>query len=354
MAVTIPYLKKIELSSQNFLERSLPSPGEIRVKVGDIVRPFDIVADTLINLREQTINIKTLFKTGKDPVDKFLLKREGEGFKRGDVIAEKSGFFGYSSKHLIAPFDGVLYHVDRECGEIILRTNPEKKTLLAGAGGEVVRILENRSVLLNIAAVQVRGVWSGGKTTEGEIIILSSFDQPLDLSKITPEVRGKIIVGGSFISAESLKKAMALGAIGVISGGANVLPANLFTDSTFCLLITEGFGAVPMLESTWRYLKSAQSRTAILIPERKVLLVPENSQVCATNQIREDQFFGPLSIGDRVQVFCWPYFGRVGEVIAIDRRKVFPSGVAGEVVKVRLPEEKEDVSVPLRNVGKLV
>ncbi len=354
MDLSVPLLRKVELSSKSFLERALPTPGAIRVKVGDIVRPFDIVADTLVNLQEQTVNLRTLFKIGKKSLDEYMRKREGEGFKRGDMIAESWGPLGFQRKQLLGPFDGVIQSVTRETGEMLLRTNPEKKTILAGAGGEVVQILDNRAVLLVIVAVQVSGVWAGGQTVEGELLTLSSFDQPLELAKITPAVRGKIIIGGSFVSFEAIKKAIALGALGIITGGVNVLPEDVFSADYFSLLVTEGFGSVPMLESTWRYLKSAEARTAILIPERNVLLVPENAPVCPADPHRPEGYFGPIAVGDRVQVFCWPYFGRVGKVTGLEPKKTFPSGVTGEAVKVSIAGESEDISIPLRNVGKLV
>lgn len=354
MDLSVPLLRKVEFSSKSYLERVLPSPGTIRVKVGEIVRPFDIVADSLINLQEQTVNLRTLLKIRKKSLDEYLRKREGEGFKKGEMIAENWGNFGFQRKQLLGPFDGVIQSVNRETGEILLRTNPDKKTVLAGAGGEVVQILDSRAVLLAIVAVQVTGVWAGGQTAEGELLTLSSFDQPLELSKITPAVKGKIIIGGSFVSLEAIKKAIALEALGIITGGVNVLPNDYFSADSFGLLVTEGFGSVPMLESTWQYLRSAQARTAILIPERDILLVPENSPVCPADPRRPDGYFGYIAAGDLVQIFCWPYFGRVGKVAGLEPKKTFPSGVIGEAVKINLLGESEEISIPLRNVGKLV
>lgn len=354
MDLSVPLLRKVELSSKSYLERILPAPGTIRVKVGEIVRPFDIVADSMINLQEQAVNLRTLLNIKNKSLDEFMRKREGEGFKKGEMIAESWGKLGFQRKQLLGPFDGVIQSVNRETGEILLRTNPEKKSVLAGAGGEVVQILDSQSVLLAIVAVQVAGVWAGGQTAEGELLTLSSFDQPLELSKITPSVKGKIIVGGSFVSFEAIKKAIALGSLGIITGGVNVLPKDFFANDPFGLLVTEGFGSVPMLEPTWRYLKSAEARTAILIPERNVLLVPENAPVCPADPHRPDGSFGSLSTGDLVQIFCWPYFGRVGKVTGLEPKRTFPSGVIGEAVQVSLTGESEDVSIPLRNVGKLV
>lgn len=350
--VTVPAVKKIDLIEATYLERQLPEAGEIKVKVGDRLRPFDAVGEAQLNVHVERVNLAKALDVKMKEVGRYLMKKSVEDFKRGEILAWKKTFLGLGDKKFLAPFSGVMEGIDFEKGEIMIRTYPEKKTVLAGAGGEVVKIVEGRAVLLKVSAVHVRGVWAMGESNDGEILVLASYGEPLESSKITPQVRGKLIVGGSFVSNEAVQKAAALGAVGIVCGGLNDgCSAQAEAGRKFGLMITEGFGTVPMLESTWRYLKSAEARTSIIIPERKLLLVPENFP---PGQSREVNAFTELLVGDRVQVYSWPYFGRTAQVVGFEAEKVFPSGLKDEGVRLKFSEEKEEVSLPVRNVGKLV
>lgn len=347
----VPVLKKIDFTPVTYLERQLPVPGELRVKIGDEVKPFTTVGEALLGLREEKVNAGQFLGVKGGEVERYLTKGVGEGFAANEILAKKRGRFGLGLKVLTAPFNGVLKKIDKEKGEIYLSTVPERFSLTAGGPGKVVNLIEGRAVLLQVSAVQVRGVWASGGTAEGELTVLSSFDEALELSKIVANLKGKIVVGGSFVSPEVLRKAAAVGVRGVVCGGANVLPEDFFAGSPFCLLLTEGFGVIPMLESTWRYLKSVEARTAILLSERQSLLVPEK---LPPQEGKEEKAFRELALRDQVQIFAWPYFGRVGVVIGLAGEKVFPSGVSAPAVLVNLPNEREPVEIPLRNVGVLV
>lgn len=349
--LTVPTLKKIDFTPVTYLERQLPVSGELKVKIGDTVKPFTMVGEAQLGLKEEKVNLGQFLGVKNEEIEKYLTKRVGEGFMRNEILAKKRGYLGLELKILTAPFSGVLKGVDREKGEIYLSTVPEKFSLTAGVPGKVVNLVEGRVVLLQTSAVQVRGVWALGGPGEGELTVLSAFDEALELSRINSSLKGKIIVGGSFVSPEVLRKAAAVGARGVVCGGTNVLPEDFFAHSQFGLLLTEGFGAIPLLESTWHYLKSVEARTAILLPERKSLLVPEK---LPPQEGKEAGAFGELAVSDRVQIFAWPYFGRVGNVVGLPGEKTFPSGITATAVLVSLPHEPKTVEIPLRNVGVLV
>lgn len=347
----VPVLKKVDFTPVTYLERQLPISGELRVKIGDEVKPFTTVGEALLGLKEEKVKLSQFLGVKSGEIERYLTKGVGEGFRVSEILAKKRGRLGLELKILTAPFNGVLKKIDKEKGEICLSTVPERFALTASAPGKVVGLVEGRAVLLQISAVQVKGVWAGGGSGEGELTVLSGFNEVLELSKIVPTLKGKIVVGGSFVSPEVLRKAAAVGVRGIVCGGANVLPEDFFANSPFCLLLTEGFGVIPMLESTWRYLASVEARTAILLAERQSLLVPEK---LPPQEGKEGKAFKELAVNDRVQIFSWPYFGRVGVVAGLLDKKIFPSGVGTPAVLVNLPNEREPVEVPLRNVGVLV
>src|SRR6476469_8215121 len=125
----------------------------------------------------------------------------------------------------------------------------------------------------------------------GEVLVaVSTPDEPLGLGHLTPEMKGKIVVGGSFLSAETMVRAKELGIVGLVVGGIHdkdlraLLGYDLGVAITgseqvgFTLILTEGFGAIPMASKTFRLLSahsgqkasisgSTQIRAGVIRPE---------------------------------------------------------------------------------------
>lgn len=346
--LAVSVLDKVRFSPKTFLERRLLFQGEIKVNIGDIVEPFTIIGECRTNFSEVVIPLCRLFGIDEERLYEHLTKRVGEGFGKGEIIARKKGFLGFGLKIITAPFSGVLTAIDRGKGEITLSTVPEKVILTAGAAGKIVDIVKNKAVLLEISATQVQGVWSMGAGAEGELVVVSPFDVPIELNKIKPDHKGKIVAGGSFASGEVLRKAAAIGVSGIVCGGINYPSDDFLKDGKTAVLVTEGFGMVPMVDSTWHYLKSVEARTALISPERKTLLIPET---LPQKNVDSNRALKDLSVGDRVQIFSWPDFGRTGQLTELVESASFPSGITAPGVKVQLSGNKGIITVPYRNVG---
>jgi len=211
-----------------------------------------------------------------------------------------------------------------------------RQRLTAGVGGEVVRLLPGKAVLIKTAAVIVRGVVGRGEDDEGEIRIVAAHDCPIELSAVDASRAGNVLVGGYIPSLEVFKKAEAVGVKGIVCGGADFAA---FQKTNLPTLLIEGFGRPPLNRRAFEFLKKVEGRHAFLSPDHEELLVARLDDVI--EEVPEvGEFFVELKEGMEVQNFDTSRFGQMGKVV----------NVLKDTVEV-LFEDGEKVKVPGRNVG---
>ena len=105
-------------------------------------------------------------------------------------------------------------------------------------------------------------------------VAVSGPDKPLQAGDIQDSDIGKIVVGGSGVTADALTKATSVGVVGIVTG--DVLDADLIKflgydigvaitgqeNIKFALVVTEGFGFLNMAQRTFELLKSLEGKTA--------------------------------------------------------------------------------------------
>ena len=193
-------------------------------------------------------------------------------------------------------------------------------------------------------------------------------DEPLTTGHLTPAMKGKVVVGGSFISAEAMKQAKTVGVAGLVVGGIHdedlraLLGYDLGVAITgteqvgFTLILTEGFGTIPMAAKTFKLLSAhvgrqasisgaTQIRAGVIRPE---IIVPQTD----INNIKEavqSQRDG-IRIGDPVRIIRDPLFGRIGEVSALPSELTkIPTESEVRVLEVKLSDGKK-VVIPRTNI----
>lgn len=342
MELLRPIIKKVYFTQKAFFERGLPQEGEIVCKVGDTIKPFDILGSTFVSLDKRFWRLNT---------KEWSIKvADGTSLSSGDILASKKNIFSFKKEVIRMPFSGsVSILVDKNVGRIDISSFPERYNLISGITAKVNKVIEKSSVLLETEAYIVKVASGVGREVIGELKTVGAFDTPLLLSQLSGELTGKIVIGGSFASSEVINKAQALGVSALVVGGISPLPQRL----NFTVLLTEGFGRIPISKKVWNYLQTAQLKTAVAVPARRQLIIP--AEFGDDNNIGDsDQFVSPLKVGSYVQVFVWPNFGFYGEVAEVGTGPVkLPSGIEDILVKVKL-ETGEIVEVPVSNVGILV
>ena len=179
------------------------------------------------------------------------------------------------------------------------------------------------------------------------------------------------------MSEAALKRAAALGVIGIVVGGVvdreliDYLRVALNDPGfdigvaitgqepiPFTLVVTEGFGTIPMADRTFALLKSLEGRTAsingatqiragVIRPE---VIVPDEP-VSATDSDHDHEVdSGELTIGTHIRVIREPYFGILGNVSGLPPELVqVESETWVRVLSAKLADGR-DVVVPRANV----
>ncbi|MEJ2110804.1 MAG: hypothetical protein P8Z37_13030 [Acidobacteriota bacterium] len=256
-------------------ERRLPLKGEVVVDEGTRVNPDDIVARTHLPGNVQMVNVANLLNVDPDDVREAMLLKEGDRVARGETIAETKGVFGLFKSHVESPIEGTIEAVSTVTGQVILRGTPIPVEIDAYISGTVTEIIPEEGVTIETDAAFIQGIFGIGGESRGDLVILSrNRSDEISADRITEDLKGKIIVGGSFISLEAYKKAETCKLAGVVVGGFNyhdlesILGYTLGVaitgseDLVTPLVVTEGFGRIPMGERAFELLKSKAGKFA--------------------------------------------------------------------------------------------
>jgi len=190
-----PIIKKVYFTKKAFLERGLPQEGEIVCKVGDTVKPFDILGSTFVSLDKRSWRLSSK--------EWSIRVADGTSLSSGDILASKKNILPFKKEVIRMPFSGsVSILVDKDVGQIDISSFPERYNLISGINAKVNKLIEKTSVLLETEAYIVKTASGVGKEVIGEIKTVGNFDTPLLLSQLSSELTGKIVIGGSFASNE--------------------------------------------------------------------------------------------------------------------------------------------------------
>jgi len=318
-------------------ERRLPLKGDVLVAAGKTVTPDDIVARTYLPGNVQMVNIANLLNIDAQDIAEVMLVDIGSEIKEGELLAETKGVFGFFKSSAVSPVDGVLESISDITGQVVLREVPIPVEIDAYMNGKVASVLEEEGVVVTANAVFIQGIFGMGGENRGELrVLVDNREDELTSEMIPGDVKGAVIVGGSFISLEAYKKAISVGAAAVVAGGFNyhdlkdVLGYTLGVAITgsenlgTSLILTEGYGKIPMGNRCFELLQqhngkftsvngSTQIRAGVIRPEIVIPLTADDSKEARSDK---DTTSG-ISAGSLVRVIRAPYFGDIGTVVSL-------------------------------------
>lgn len=353
-------------------ERRLPLPGEVVVSLHDKVNADTIVARTDLPGNVQTINVAGLLGVLPEDVDSCMLKKAGDPVKKNELIAETKGFFGLFKSKITAPEGGSIESVSHITGQLILRESPIPVEVSAYIDAEVVEVFEKEGVAVEAISVLVQGIFGIGGEAFGEIKkAVDSPDSVLTPESIDATCNGKVLIGGSLVTAEGLNKASRAGAKGIVVGGIADRDLKEFLgydigvaitgseQKGITLIITEGFGRMRMADKTFRLLSehegqkasidgSTQIRAGVMRPEVVIPLEGGEKAISKRKESKEG-----LEVGSSVRIIREPHFGKLGKVVALPPElREIETGAKVRVLEVKL-EDGASVALPRANVEML-
>lgn len=328
-----PGLKVLKSTTVKKIRR-LPIKGNVNKIVGNQLAPDEIVATTDLPGNVQIIKVASQLNIG--PADMFdvLKVKTGDRVVKGQLIAQTQGLFGMFKSELFAPIDGTIESISDITGQIIMREAPIPVEIDAYMSGLVTDIISNEGVVIKTHAAFIQGIFGIGGEARGNIeILVNNRDEELTENLLNESHSGKIIIGGSFISLNTFKKAMELNVAGIVVGGFNYFDLENILGFTLgvaitgseniptSLIVTEGYGKIQMGQQTFNLLKNhdkdfasingaTQIRAGVIRPE---IVIPydkkELSDGISTNSDKG------IQKNSLVRVIRAPHFGSMGRVL---------------------------------------
>ncbi len=353
--------------------RILPLKGDVLVKKGDKVKPDDIVARTLLPGTVEPVNVANILGIPPEDIGDTMLKKQGDEVKEGEIIALSKSFFGLFKTRCYAKIKGTIESISHVTGQVLLRGEPIPVTVKAYLDGEVVEIFENEGCAVSSWVSFIQGIFGIGGETHGEIkLVVKDNSTILTDKEISNECKGKVIVGGSLVTADAIKKAASVNAAGIIVGGFDDKDLREFLgydigvaitgseEIGITLIVTEGFGQINMAEKTFELLKAnegkmgcingaTQIRAGVIRPE---LIIPKEGAVNQKTDAADYREQG-LEVGTPVRVIRHPHFGRLGKVTQLPPElQELESGSRARVLQVEFGDG-DKAMIPRANVEML-
>jgi hypothetical protein len=349
--------------------RLLPLSGRLLVNRGDRVRSDQAVARAELPGKVYPVNLANQLSIAPDEIKDYLVKQEGDQIQKDEILAENKPLIKWFKTEIRSPVTGTIESLSTVTGQVLLREPPRLLDLLAYVDGTVVETIPQQGVLVEAHCSLVQGIFGIGGEVWGEIAVgVQSPDEPLMPAHLTPAMKGKVVVGGSFLSSETMAKAKEVGVAGLVVGGIHdkdlraLLGYDLGVAITggeqvgFTLILTEGFGTIPMAAKTFKLLSAhlgqkasisgaTQIRAGVIRPE---IIIPLATAVTTTAAL-QPQHEG-IRLGDPVRIIRDPLFGKIGEVSSLppDLTKI-PTESEVRVLEVKFVDGSSAV-VPRTNI----
>ncbi|MDH4236692.1 MAG: hypothetical protein OEV17_05540 [Nitrospira sp.] len=348
--------------------RMLPLSGTVLVKAGDLVQSNQPVARAELPGKVYPLNLANQLGVAPDEINDYLIKKGGDSIQKDEVLAENKPLIKWFKTEIRSPVTGTVESISTVTGQVLLREPPRVLELLGYVDGTVVEVHPHQGVTIECLCSMVQGIFGIGGETYGEIVLaVASPDEALTPAHVKPEMKGKIVVGGSFLPADTMAKAKEVGVAGLVVGGIHdkdlraLLGYDLGVAITgaeqvgFTLILTEGFGTIPMAQKTFALLTAhagakasisgaTQIRAGVIRPE---IIIPQLG--AQAGMIHQPQRAG-IRLGDPVRIIRDPLFGKIGEVSALppDLQKI-PTESEVRVLEVRFPDGQVAV-IPRTNI----
>jgi hypothetical protein len=349
--------------------RRLPIKGEVLVKVGDIVGPDDIVARAMLPGPQQAIKLAEELGVEAGEVKGFFKLNIGDAVEAGQLVAETKGMFGgWFKKEVHSKHGGTIESISEITGHVLVREPSIPVEIPAYIRGTVAEAIPSEGAVIETRCAMVQGIFGVGGERNGPVrLAVGTPDDLLEAKHVLEDDKGKILVGGSGVTLEAVRRAVQVGAVGIVVGAVRDVDLTEFLgydigvaitgqeDISLTLVATEGFGKLRMAQRTFDLLKSLEGRQAsvngatqiragVIRPE---IIVPF-TQSADAGQAQEPIL--ALAPGTPIRVIREPYFGQLGKVTGLPSQpQTVDSGARVRVLQAEL-DDGQEVTVPRANV----
>jgi hypothetical protein len=331
-------------------ERLLPISGTVTARVQQKVTSTEIVAQTRWSREHALLDVARTLGVSPAAADRLIKCQLDDKLSEGAEIAIGRGLF---AKTVHAPRDGRVVAVGG--GQVLMEVGESKMELRAGIPGTVIQVIPNRGVVIQTSGGLVQGVWGNGRIESGLLVnLMEGPDTVLAAGRLDVSLRGSIILGGMLKNIEALQAVAELPARGLIVSSIHPSLISKAREMRFPILITDGFGSLPMNSAAYKLLSTNTKREIAVNAEvydrysgarpEIIIPLPTASEPPIPNDV---EVFAP---GQQVKMRRPPAMGMIGTILTLKPGlTVLPSGLRAQAAEVKL-ENDETVIVPLVNM----
>lgn len=281
-----PVLSGLGLATDTLFRRrrSLPLGGQVEVAIGSAIEPATLIGYN--SAAERLHFLRT--EVEADKMAATLLKKVGDGVKRGEPVAYFTYLFGLGYKEYVSPVDGTVEAISTTSGIITIREHPTPVTALLR--GMVVEVEAGRSAVIEGRGTVIDAAVGHGEASSGRLVLLPAEARPAD---IPADARGAVLAVPGFLTAPVLVMAFRAQAAGMVAAGCDHQTLAAFARETagltfeefaarhysaarrdridgtggsqaveMTVVLTEGFGRLPMRAEVKEALAAAAARGA--------------------------------------------------------------------------------------------
>ncbi len=328
---------------------ALPRGSVPHVQTGSQIRPDQVLASR--REARQALRLPIAGPLGRQPADAaaLMLVRPGDRLEPDQPMAR-----GPDGREVRSPDHAILLAYSPSDGTALLVSLGAESPVIGHVAGSVLQVTP-QFISVAVPGARLEGIGGMGDAVHGELAVaVHTHDEELRAGAIDVSAAGKILIGGSRASAETLTRARAMGVAGIVLGGILDKELRDFEaiqrrrreiggmTGSFAVVLLEGYGKVALDGQLFAWFRQHAGRTASLFGQDRILYVHEAAQP----PLRVPR----AAVGDRVIIHRRPFHGRSGVLVGIlDALHATPSGIPAVTGLVRL-EDGRLAPIPLANL----
>ncbi len=348
--------------------RELPLSGMTLVKPGDRVEADTPVLAAELPGEVEIIRIADQLGLDAETIGPGLRIGVGQRVEKGDLLCEIKTFFGMFSNRLHSPVSGHVEFFTETNAHLGIRYDSHPITVDAYVSGVVLEVEDGKSVTVSTEGAFVQGIFGVGGERRGTIL---SLDCPLDAVINDRMLQGlnlhhRVLVGGAAFSGEALRACAAGGVSAVITGSIDSATLGEFAgeeisvsvtgdeDVPFTLIITEGFGRLPLSHRVATLLQQLSGKACSVNGATQVRAGATRPEIIVPLETRLEgqtsETSAALAVGRRIRLIRMPHFGQFATIREMPGKpERVPSGAIVRVLRAEI-DNGEVVTVPRSNV----
>jgi hypothetical protein len=347
--------------------RRLPMRGETLVRLGEQVSAEAVVARAEMPGNVETVRAAQILHVEPEELASFVVKGVGEAVRAGEVLAQTRGLWGLFRSEVRSPVAGAVEEVSTVSGHVRVRQKPRSIEVRAHIAGRITEVLEGEGAVIEARGALVQGIFGVGGERRGRLHVITEGSEEIMRPEAVADCQGCVLVAGAGADGAALARAAEAGAAGLVIGAVSDAALREYVgydigvaitgqeDVPMTLILTEGFGELPMARRTWELLRSLEGRVASINGATQIRAGVIRPEMVVTHEEEAEGAPEPdreqvLQIGSRVRVIRDPHFGALGRVSGLPPELTeIETESRVRVARVRL-DVGEEVRVPRANL----